>query len=111
LKPSLVNARAALLVLAALVAASASSARGADTHPSAAMMAPLKVLLAAANGNATADVKTICSDDAVIVDEVPPHRWNGASAAYDWLAALKSFFLLQGAGPQFRSGRRSQSPL
>ena len=59
-------------------------------------MAPLKVLLAAANGNATADVKTICSDDAVIVDEVPPHRWNGASAAYDWLAALKS---------QFKDGR------
>ena len=59
------------------------------------MMAPLKTLLAAANGADAASIKSIFTDDAVIIDEMPPHRWNGANAGVGWLKALHAQFTAQ----------------
>src|SRR5437870_1932420 len=96
-----------LLGIAAVVAfASATSAFAADTQPTSAMMAPLKILLRAANGDSSADVSKICAKDAVIMDEPPPHRWDGENAAVDWLASLKVQFKAQqvtGARAEFHT--------
>ena len=80
-----------MLFIAATLAL-VTQASAADTQPTAAMMAPLKILLRAANGDSSADVSKICSKDAVIMDEPPPHRWDGETAAVDWLASLKVQF-------------------
>jgi ketosteroid isomerase-like protein len=75
--------RAAILVLAGLLAAAPALA---DDKGDA--LAAAKAYADAFNKADAAAEAALCTGQAVIIDDFPPHIWQGATACADWAAAL-----------------------
>ena len=85
------------VTLAALVYVALATPAGAQTTD-AALMAPIQKFVDSFNkGDATGALAThAASADLVIVDEVPPFIWHGATAFQAWSSALDSESKKQG---------------
>jgi ketosteroid isomerase-like protein len=75
--------RAALVVLAGVLAATPALASDESD-----VLATLKAYSDAFNKGDTAAASALCAGQAVVIDDFPPHMWQGASACADWAAAL-----------------------
>lgn len=82
--------RTTQIFCAALAAASILSAAPvlADTAQSQAVMAPIRQFIDAFNRNDQASAAAACAPQASIIDDFPPHEWEGPNACHDWWSAL-----------------------
>lgn len=84
------------LALAAALASAIGAASPAAAADKADALAVARHYDAAFN---LADVKTMasyCADDVAIIDDFPPHIWQGATACPDWFGALIAYDKTQG---------------
>lgn len=75
--------RAAILILAATLAAAPALA-----DDKAEVLAAAKAYADDFNKGDTAGAAALCTGQAAIIDDFPPHIWVGANACADWAAAL-----------------------
>jgi hypothetical protein len=76
-----------ILIAFAVVIAAGSAAASEQTD----VMAPVHQFIDATNKG---DVKTAvadCAAQAVIIDEFPPHAWQGATACADWASDFEAY--------------------
>jgi ketosteroid isomerase-like protein len=59
-------------------------------------MAAVEQFMSALNSGDTNRAVAACASPAAIVDEFPPHEWQGARACSDWLNAFDAFDKTQG---------------
>jgi ketosteroid isomerase-like protein len=43
------------------------------------------------NKNDMASMAAVCTDEAFIIDDIPPHQWHGAGACSKWSSAFQAF--------------------
>lgn len=77
--------RLALVFSAALIAATVSTAAAASE--SAAVMAAIHQFIDGFNTGNVTSALAACASPVSIVDEFPPHAWQGATACADWAKA------------------------
>jgi hypothetical protein len=82
--------RAIPILILSIVLASWGGAFAAQ--PPGAIMAPVTTLFAATEGRGTANVDTLFTPDAIVIDESAPYRWSGPHAASAWLAHVRGLF-------------------
>jgi hypothetical protein len=78
-----------IALVAALVLASSSVASAAGSEQ-AAVMAPILQFINGLNNNDVKSALAACASPASIVDEVPPHEWQGPTACADWLKSYNA---------------------
>jgi ketosteroid isomerase-like protein len=74
-----------ILLLAAIFSIAAPAMA---TSPPAAVMAPIKAMLAATNADNGAGLAAFYTPDAAVVDEFAPYMWTGPTAATQWWAGV-----------------------
>ena len=63
------------------------------------VMAVVKAYLADMNNGDVANFTKRCAPQAIILDDFPPHVWQGATACTDWLNALIAYDEKTGVSP------------
>ena len=79
------------IALAAIAIFSQTLALRATASENAAVMAVFNNALAAFNRGDMKGWIATCAPSASIIDEIPPHAWQGASACADWWRSFQSF--------------------
>ena len=79
---------ALLLTAGASTIATAQTADKAAAKPSPSWMAPLNQFIDGVNKNDEASAAAAFVASPFIIDEVPPHSWQGKTAFHDWFQAL-----------------------
>jgi ketosteroid isomerase-like protein len=74
-----------MLVVALLVSAPALASDPAD------VMAPIHQFLDSANRGDTKTALAACASPASVIDEFPPHEWQGANACANWFTDFDSY--------------------
>ena len=81
---------ATLAMMAALALAPCSPARAAGSDADA-VTAVVKQYLAYMNEGAAEKFVALCAAQTIIIDDFPPHAWQGPTACTDWLTAFAAF--------------------
>ncbi len=89
--------RLLMIVGAALASCCAEPALASDESD---VMAVVKAYLADMNNGNVADFTKRCAPQAVILDDFPPHVWQGANACTEWLNALVAYDAKTGVAPE-----------
>jgi ketosteroid isomerase-like protein len=76
---------------AALMTAAAGLAAAAAETPQAQAWAVVQHYDTAFNKGDAKTIVSLCTPDAVIIDDFAPHAWQGANTCGAWLAALAAF--------------------
>jgi len=80
------NMRARILAFAILLAAASAAA-----SEEKAVLAPAQQFIEAVNEGDAKTALAACASPAFILDEFPPHAWQGATACSDWLTDFDAF--------------------
>lgn len=80
--------RTATLILAGAVLSGAWAAAPARADDKADVLAATKAYADAFNTGDAAAQAALCAGQAAIIDDFPPHIWQGPAACADWAAAL-----------------------
>jgi ketosteroid isomerase-like protein len=64
------------------------------------VMAVVKAYLADMNNGDVANFTKLCAPQTVIIDDFPPHVWQGANACAEWLNALVAYDAKMGVTPE-----------
>lgn len=64
------------------------------------VMAVVKAYLADMNNGDVAHFTKLCAPQTVIIDDFPPHVWQGANACTEWLTALVAYDAKKGITPE-----------
>ena len=64
------------------------------------VMAVVKSYLADMNNGDVANFTKLCAPQTVIIDDFPPHVWQGANACTEWLTALVAYDAKKGITPE-----------
>jgi hypothetical protein len=83
--------RRAFLILAGILAATPALASDKTD-----VLATLKAYSDGFNKGDPAAAAALCTGQAVVIDDFPPHIWQGATACADWAAGLAAFAKAQG---------------
>ena len=79
-------------ILVALIAATVTSAAAAsDTSENTAVMAVVHQWVDSFNKGDLKTAVTNCADTAAIIDDIPPHVWQGPDACSNWVKAYEAF--------------------
>jgi hypothetical protein len=76
------------LAIAFILAASVTRTAASDESEKAAVLAPLHQFVTAMNKGDKETAIAACAIPASIIDEIPPHEWQGATACADWMNDL-----------------------
>ena len=64
------------------------------------VMAVVKAYLADINNGDAPNFTRLCAPQVIILDDFPPHVWQGANACTDWLNALVAYDAKTGVTPE-----------
>jgi ketosteroid isomerase-like protein len=74
-----------LVLAAALLACAAPAVAAGGSTDKKDVMAVIKQFCDGLNKNDTKSSVAACADEAIIIDEFPPHVWSGAGACQKWV--------------------------
>jgi len=76
-----------ILIAVAAVLAAASAVASEQTD----VIAPVQQFIDATNKGDTKAALATCADPTSILDEFPPHAWQGATACSDWVKDFEAY--------------------
>jgi hypothetical protein len=92
--------RVRTLAMAAALAFTPCLAARAAGSDSTEVMSVVKEYLADMNQGAAEKFVRLCSPQTIIIDDFPPHVWQGPTACMDWLTAFSAFDTKAGITPR-----------